>query len=148
MAESEGAKLFADGDQPAQDKTQAFADDQQVGVVGDERAGGAEMDEGASRRRLVSKGMDVRHDVVPELLLVRGRDREVGVVEMRAHRFECRFGNRESQLPLGLGECEPETAPEPDAVRGAPQLLHRGGGVALTEGRLPAIAAHRKARSV
>ena len=73
------------GDQPAEQQPQPVAHDDQVGVVGDERAGGAEVEERPRGRRLVAEGVDVGHHVVPEAALVAGRGGEVGVVEVGPH---------------------------------------------------------------
>lgn len=42
----------------------------QVGIVGDVRGSGAEVEDGFSCGALVAKGVDVGHDVVAEFLLV------------------------------------------------------------------------------
>ena len=136
------------GQQPAQHEAEAFADDQQVGVVGDEGAGGAEVEEGPGRGRLVAEGVDVGHHVVAEPPLVLGGRGQVGVVEMGAHLRQRRVRDVEPQLPLRLGQRQPEPAPEADAVRLAPEPLHGGRGVAGAERGTPAVVGHRNTRSV
>ena len=136
-------------DEPAEQQAEAVAHDDQIGVVGDERAGGAEVEERPGRGRLVAEGVHVRHDVVAEPPLVRarprrGRRRRGGP----ASAASASSGIGEAELALGLRQREPEPAPEPDAVRLAPEPLHRGRGVARAERRAPAIVAHRNTRSV
>ena len=61
--------------QPPGDHLQRFADQDQVGVVGDVAARGAEMDDRPGRGALVAVGVDVGHHVVPQLALVAVRRR-------------------------------------------------------------------------
>ena len=135
-------------DQPAQQEPEPVAHDQQVGVVGDERAGGAEVQERPGRGRLLAEGVHVRHHVVPEAALVPGRGGEIGVVQVGPHLGQRLLGNGEAQLALRFRQGQPEPAPQADAVRLAPERLHRGRGVAGAQRRAPAVVAHRKTRSV
>jgi hypothetical protein len=135
-------------DEPSQQQAQPLPHDDQVGVVGDEGAGGAEMEIGARRGGLVAEGVDVRHHVVPEPALVPRRRGEVRVVQVRAHLGQRFLGNGEPQLALRLREREPQPAPEPDTVRLAPEDLHRRRGVAGAQRRAPAVVGHRNTRSV
>src|SRR5213593_4133376 len=124
-----------DGRDPSQQQLQPLAHQQEVGVVGDVRAGRAEVNEGTRRRRLLAKMMDVRHHVVPQALLVLGRAVEIGVVEVAAELGQRAIGDVEPELLLGLQQREPEPPPQPDPPALAPQRLHRGGGVAGAERR-------------
>ena len=98
---------------------------------------------GRAAGRLLAEGVDVRHDVVAEAPLVPAGGGQVGVVEVGAHLGQRLLGDVEPELALGLRQGEPEPAPEPDAVRLAPQRLHRGRGVAGAERRAPAVVGHR-----
>src|SRR5207247_2162629 len=124
-----------DGRDPSQQQLQPLAHQQEVGVVGDVRAGRAEVKEGTRRRRLLAKMMDVRHHVVPQALFVLGRAVEIGVVEVVADLGQRAIGDVEPELLLGLQQREPEPPPQPDPPALAPQRLHRGGGVAGAERR-------------
>ena len=133
------------GDQierPTQHQGQRVAHDEHVGVVGDERAGGAEVEVRPRRRSLFAERVHVRHHVVAEPLFECGSGVEVGVVEMRAHRVESRTGDGHPELLLGLGEREPDPAPLTDPMRLAPQALHRRRCVARGERRLPVCVVH------
>jgi hypothetical protein len=144
VARGEGLQRAQERDEPAQHEAEAVAHHQQVGVVGDEGAGGAEVDHLARRLGLVAEGVHVRHDVVAKAALVLRRDLEVGVVEVRAHGHQRRLGDVDAQLPLALGQGEPQAAPQADAVLLPPQRLHGGGGVPGAEGRAIAIVGHQK----
>jgi hypothetical protein len=135
-------------DDAAEEQAEAVSHDHEVGVVGDEGAGGPQVQEGPRRRRLVGEGVHVRHHVVAEAALVARRGGEVRVVEVRPHLGQRLVRDRQAQLTLGLRQRQPDPAPQPDAVRLAPQTLHRGGRVTGAERRGPALVAHRNTRSV
>ena len=107
-------------------RREPVAHEDQVGVVGDERAGGAEVDERPRRRRLVAEGVDVRHHVVPEPALVRAAAARSTSSRWARIWASASSGIGEAELALGLGEREPEPAPEPDPVRLAPELCIAG----------------------
>ena len=71
------------------DHAEGFADENEVGVVGDVAAGGAEMDDRASGGAGVAIGVDVGHHVVAELAFVFGGGVEVDVGDVgdAARRF-------------------------------------------------------------
>jgi hypothetical protein len=137
-----------DRDHPAEQQAQSLAHHDQIGVVGDERAGGAEVEEGSGRGRLVGEGVHVGHHVVPETPLVAGGRGEVGVVQVGAHLRQRLVGDGQPELPLRFGQGQPQPPPQSDAVRLAPQQLHRGRRVAGAQRRGPALVAHRNTRSV
>src|SRR5207249_12088643 len=124
-----------DGRDPSEQQLQPLAHQDQVGVVGDVRAGRAEVEEGARRRRLVPEVMDVRHHVVPHTLLVLGGALQIGVVQVRAQLSERPVGDGEAELALGLHEREPQPPPQADPPALSPQRLHRGRSVALAQRR-------------
>ena len=130
---------FAEGNQhrlkTPEQQLQALAHQQQIGVVGDVRAGGAEVQVAPRRRRLLAQVVDVGHDVVTQTLLVLGGAVEIGVVQMGAELLERGRRNVQPQLALRLHQGEPQPAPQPDAPALAPQRLHRGRGVARRERR-------------
>jgi hypothetical protein len=119
--------------QAAEQQPARVAQDDEIGVVGDEAAGGPEMDEGARRGRLVAHVMDVRHHVVPQAALVVPHGIEVGVVEMAAQIGQGRVGNGDPEVSLGFRQGEPEPPPEAGAVPPAPQGLHGGRRVTRAE---------------
>ena len=85
------------GDQAAEQQAQAVAHHDEIGVVGDERAGGAEVQEGPGRGGLIAEGVDVGHHVVAEATLVAAGRREVGVVQVRPHLRQRLLGDREAR---------------------------------------------------
>src|SRR3989449_1830574 len=120
---------------PSQQQLQPLAHQEEVGVVGDVRAGLAEVNERTRRRGLLTEMMDVRHHVMPQPLLMLGRAVEIGVVEVAAQLGQRAIGDVETELLLGLQQREPEPPPQPDPPALAPQRLHRRGGVARAERR-------------
>ncbi len=147
-ADREALQRGEHGDQPAEQQAQAVAHHDEIRVVGDERAGGAEVEEGPGGGRLIGVGVHVRHHVVAVAALVAGRGGEVHVVQVRPKLRDGLIGDRETELALRLREREPEPAPQADAVRLAPETLHGGRRVARAERRGPALVAHRNTRSV
>ena len=148
LAREGGQRAQHTNDTPAQQLEPAPHDDQ-VGVVGDERTRGTEVDELVRRGGHVAKGVDVSHHVVPEAPLVDGHLLEVDVVEVRAHLRQRLIRDRHPQPLLGLGEGEPEAPPESVPHAGRPQLQHRRGRVALGErGGVTVVRRHRITKSV
>ena len=133
--------------QPPQHHPEPVPHHHHIGVVGDEGAGGTEVDHRARRRGLLAEGVHVGHHVVPEPLFVLRRLPQVGVVEVRPHLGDRGLGDGEPELPLALGQRQPDAAPEADAVRLAPEALHLGGGVAGAERGTVAVVGHRSAMS-
>ena len=94
------------------------------GVVADESAGGAEVEDGARRGRNVAEEVDVRHDVVAEAALVTGSRVKVDVVQVVAHLSGRLGGDVESQFALCLGQGQPEAPPCSEAEGGGEDALH------------------------
>ena len=117
------------GDPPEQD-LHPLPHQQEIGVVRDVGARGAEVQERPRRRRLLAQEMDVRHHVVAQALLVLRRAVEIRVVEVGAQLAQGVVGDGEPQLLLALHQGEPQATPQTDAASLAPQRLHRRRGVA------------------
>ena len=120
----------------AQQQAQPLPHQHEVGVVGDVRAGGAEVEEGPRGGSLLAEVMDVRHHVMAQPLLMLGGALQVHVVQVGAQLRERLIGNVEAELLLRLHQREPQAPPQPDAPPLAPQRLHRRRGVALRQGRV------------
>ena len=103
-----------------QQQPQPLAHDQEVGVVGDVGARGAEVQVGPGGRRLVAQRVDVGHHIVPQAFLVLHRPVEVDVVEVGAHLGGGIGRDREPELLFGFQQGEPEPAPLADAPALAP----------------------------
>ena len=69
--------------QPPGDHLQRLAHQNQVGVVGDVAACGAQVNDRPGRGALVAVGVDVGHHVVPQLALVLVGGVEIDVVDVR-----------------------------------------------------------------
>ncbi len=107
MPRREGGQLVEDGQQPAQHQPKPIPQDHAVGVVGDETAGGAEVDESTRSRCLVAEMVHVRHDVMAEAPLVACSGIEVCVVQVGPHIGDGRVGDLDTQLLLGLCQRKP-----------------------------------------
>jgi hypothetical protein len=121
----------------SEQQRQRLAHQDQVGVVGDVRAGGAKMQERPGGRGLFPERVDVCHDVVAQTLFELRRARQVGGVEVRAQLGDGVGRNLEPELALALHQRQPQAAPQPDAAPLAPERLHRGRGVAGGKRRFP-----------
>ncbi len=108
----EGCESIDDARELLSDETERLADLDEVGVADDVLGGGSEVNDGAGGWGGVTKGMDVGHDVVAELGFVTGGGVEVDVVEVIADVGDLVLGDVEAEFALGLGEGEPEAAPE------------------------------------
>jgi hypothetical protein len=112
----------------------ASADHHQLGVVGHEAAGRAEVDD--LRRvgpRLLPEVAHVGHHVVADLGLDRAHPGEVEVVAGRPQRRDLRRRHRQPERVLRLGERDPQVAPQQRPPAVAPIGEHVRGRVALGE---------------
>jgi hypothetical protein len=135
-------------DQPAEQKPQSIAHQHQIGIVGHKRAGGSEVEVRAGGGYLIAEGMDVGHHIVAKAPFVPRCRSQVGVIEVLPHLADRRLRNLQSQLALGFGQGEPESAPEGNSAGLSPQRLHCRRRVSGAQRRAPAILGHRKTRSV
>src|SRR5262249_11052402 len=86
----------------------------------------------------------VRHHIVAKSALVRRHRIEVDVGEMCTHLRDRFVRNRHAELALGLGERQPELAPQSVPLRRRPELEHRSRRVALGQRRRVAtVIGHR-----
>ena len=106
------------------------------GALGDIAGGRAQVDDARRGGGDLAERVDVRHDVVPPLLLFRGGDLELlcvqvlsqdelcqdicaragGTYEVRLHLLDGLIRDREAELLLSDGEVEPELPPRVEAV--------------------------------
>ncbi len=133
----------------AAQQIEAAPHEDEVGVVGHERAGRAEMDELPGRRGHVAECVDVRHHVMTVAPLVGGHGLEIDVVEVGPHLGDRLGGDRHAERLLRLGQGQPEPAPEAVARIRSPQLQHRPRCVAFGQRRGVLIRrGHRISKSV
>ena len=126
----EPCELIDDLDEPCAEQAEAVAHEDEFGVIGDEAAGGAEVDDGACRGNEVTPGVDVGHDIVSEFSFVSFGGFEVDLIDSLAHQAELLGGDIESEFVLAFSEGDPEFAPGGVAVLGGPDAGHVAGGVA------------------
>src|SRR5262249_57371055 len=125
-----------DADEPIAQPSHSLAHQDQVGIVGDVAAGGAEVNNFAGVGTDFAIGVDVGHDVVTAAALVLGGPREVDVVDVGAQLFDLSAADarrdavvgEQSQLVLRLGQGHPEAAPGGKLSPRSPQLRHLAAG--------------------
>ena len=103
----ESREMIDDFDQPGQDQVERVAKEDHVRIVGDEAARRAQVDDSRRLGADVPVGVDVRHDVVPQLSLVNGHRVEVDIVHLRPELLDLRLRNGEPQLRLRLRQRHP-----------------------------------------
>src|SRR5687767_14258106 len=107
------------------------------------------MNEGLRGRSSVAEGMDVRDDVVPEPSLIRSDHIEVDVIEPVTHLRNGFRGNLYAELPLRLGQREPQAAPQAVADSRRPELQHRRRRVPVRQRRgIAIVLGHRTLKYV
>ena len=107
----------------------------QVGVVGHVAAGCAEMDDPGRAGRRLAVGVDMGHDVVPDLFFTSLRAVKIDVRNMRGKLIDLLFGYRQAQLMLRPCKFGPELPPGLDALLLRKKLQYPLGGVAAGERR-------------
>ena len=99
----EGGQGFHDVHQMVGNEFQGIPVDDEVGVVGDVAAGGAEMDYAGRALSLVAVGLDVSHDVVAHFSFVFFRDVEIDVGRVFLQFLNLLFSYGESQFAFLVG---------------------------------------------
>ena len=119
---------------------QGLTADEQVAVVGDEAAGGPQVDDGPGPGRLLAPGVDGGHHVVAQARPRSGRwppgPPRPG---WPAAPPSWAGGDGQAQLRLAFRQGHPEPAPDPHAVQGGEQADHGLGGIAGGQGMLEAF---------
>ena len=90
-------------DQLFPDQAERVVKDHQIGVVSDIAARRAQMDDALGLRTLLAIGVDVGHDVVPDLFFPDSGDIVVDIVRVRPQLVELFVGNGKPQLLFGFG---------------------------------------------
>ena len=140
-ADGEPRQGVDDADQPVAQHRQPLAHQYQVGIVGDEAAGGAEVEDGAGAGGGLAVGVDVGHHVMAQPALVEVGAGEVDVVGVGAQLGQLGVGDArrhavvggQTEFLLRLGQGDPETAPGGELALRPPQLGHLPAGVAGDE---------------
>ena len=108
----------------AADDLQALTLLDELRVVGDVAAGGAQMDDGGGLGAELAQGPDVAHDVVPELLFDLGHPLEVDVFEVGPEFGDLGVGDGQSEGLLVLGQGQPQPPPGGVFVLRRPDAAH------------------------
>ena len=93
------------------DQLEGVSNENDVGVVGDEAAGCAEVDDRFRLGALFGVGFNVCHDVVPTHALFFFCDVEVEVLFKPPHLVELRIRDRQAKLLFSLRQGDPQPAP-------------------------------------
>jgi len=127
------AEIAHDGQQLSAQIAQRVAVEDEIGVVGHIAARCAQMDDALRARRHLAEAVDVRHDVVADLLFL-GRDH---VVVDGAHvgreLVHLRLRDGQAELVLGLRQRHPEPPPGLKPRVGGKQVQHVLRGVARAQ---------------
>ena len=118
------------------DQLQALPHEDHVGVVAHIAAGGAQVDDGHGLRALGAVGMDVRHHVMAQALLLGLGHIVVDIVLVGLQLIDLRLGHRQAQLHLRPGQGDPEPAPGGEFFVLREQIEHLRAGVAAGKGAL------------
>ena len=122
------------GEQFSPDMPQRLPVKDDIGVVGDVAAGGAEVDDPGGGGSGESVGVDMGHDVVADLPLPGVRGVEVDVVDIGLQFSDLLFGDRQAELRFRSRQRDPQASPRADALPGGKQAQHGFGGVAGGQG--------------
>lgn len=134
MLEREPPERLEEGSQLRRDELEPVAHQDEIRVVGDVAARGAEVDDRFGRGALLAVVGDVGHDVVAEVVLDRRDALEIDVVAAAAHLRDRLGRDGKPRLGLALGQGDPEVAPGPITATVREDLEHLGARVAVREG--------------
>lgn len=136
VLERELLQLLHDLQEFGVDQSQALLHLNDLRVAHHKARSRAEVDDGHRGRTSRPIGVDVRHDVVPELLLLLLGEIVVDDLGVFYHLLDLLLRDfaRQAQLPLGLGEGNPEASPRRELDVVAPYSRHHRRGVPLREG--------------
>ena len=93
------------------EQRQSLLHENEIGIVPDVAARGAEMDDPAGLRALYAVRVDVRHDVVADFPFTGFGDLVIDVAHMGPQFFQLLVRDRQAQRLLALRERDPEPPP-------------------------------------
>ena len=99
----------------AGDQLERLVEEKQIGIADDVLRGRSEVDDSECIRRRLSVRMDMCHDIVAELLLVRSRGFEIDVLEGITKLTHLIRGDFKTELVLRFGQRKPDPTPRRDA---------------------------------
>ena len=125
----ETGKVGDDLQQLSPEVFQAVPVENDVGVIGDIAAGGAQMDDTGGGGRGLAVGIHVSHHVVADFLFPRRGTGKVDVRDVGFQFFNLLFGDRQSQRMLGFCQGNPELPPDFNALLLGKQVQHIVGSI-------------------
>ena len=129
-----GREISHDLQQLAPEIAERVPVENQVRVVRHIAGGGAEMDDAGGFGRRLAVGIDMRHDIMADLLFPGGGHVKIDVLLMGLQRLHLGGRDGQPQLAFGPGQLGPEPAPGADPGAGGEKLQHIGAGIAGGEG--------------
>ena len=129
----EGRQLRDDVQELFPDQLQGFGHEDDVGVVADVAAGGAEVDDAFRLRALDAVGIDVAHDVVPYHLLALFRHFIVHIVRAALQFFDLIFRDVQPQFLFRFRQGDPQFSPGAELLLLGKNVLHLFTCVALRQ---------------
>ena len=132
------------GDELAPEIPQALPVNDEVGVVGDVAAGGAQVNDAGGGGSRFAVGVHMGHDVVADFLFPRRGHLVVNVGDVGLQLRHLLAGDGEPQVVLRPGQGHPQPAPGLDAHIGGEQVQHEGGGVPGRQGRFITVFGHMR----
>src|SRR5690606_37878285 len=127
--------------EPAHEQAERLTIDDQVGVVGNEAAGGAEMDDRLGSLGEFSVVVNMRHHVMAQLLLQVGNPIPIEGVAMRTQFVDLLLRYRKAEPMLGIREADPQVAPRRVARAWREQASHVLARISFDEWVIEAVAA-------
>ena len=117
--------------QPGTHDTQPLAHLHEVCVVTDKGTRGAQVDNATGCGALLAIGVNMRHDIVAQLLFLRFGDREVDVLDMGVQFLDLLRADSETDLGFRFSQRDPETTPGLEFVLRRKDPAHLLTGVAF-----------------
>ena len=135
-------KAVNEVDQLLLQQEQALPHQDHIGVVPHVAAGGAQVDNGHRAGAEVAIGMDMGHDVVPQLPLIPGRGGVVDFILVRLHLVDLGLCDGQPQLHLCPGQRDPQPPPSGELLIRRENIEHFRAGVAAGEGAFIGVRWH------
>ena len=115
------------------DQFETVAHLDELGVVGDEAAGGAEVDDRFGFGTLRAEYVDMAHHVVAQFRFFGRGGFEIDVVQMRPHLIELFVGDGQAEFLFGFGQREPQPPPGGMFPLRRPVITHFLAGITASQ---------------
>ena len=117
--------------QPLKDDPQRVSDDDNIGIVSDIATGGSKMDDAPCFWTLLSKGVDVSHNVVLKDTLKLLGPFQIQILNVGLQLLYLLFSYGKTKLPLHLSQSHPELPPGGKLLLWREELHHSFGRVSF-----------------